>query len=54
MATPYCGVYYFDSENVVCVTIRERDSMKNVEYEPGNIRFPIDKLNEFFSDKFDF
>ena len=54
IGTPYCVVYDFDSENDGCVTIRERDSMKNVEYEPGNIRFPIDKLNEFFSDKFDF
>lgn len=54
IGTPYCVVYDFDSENDGCVTIRERDSMKNVEYEPGNIRFPIDKLDEFFSDKFDF
>ena len=54
IGTPYCVVYDFDSENDGCVTIRERDSMKNVEYEPGNIRFPIDKLEEFFSDKFDF
>ena len=46
--------YDFESEEDGCVTIRERDSMKNVEYEPGNIRFPIDKLDEFFSDKFDF
>ena len=54
IGTPYCVVYDFDSETDGCVTIRERDSMKNVEYEPGNIRFPIDKLDEFFSDKFDF
>jgi glycyl-tRNA synthetase len=48
IGTPYCVVYDFDSETDGCVTIRERDSMKNVEYEPGNIRFPIDKLEEFF------
>ena len=54
IGTPYCVVYDFDSQTDGCVTIRERDSMKNVEYEPGNIRFPIDKLDEFFSDKFDF
>jgi len=54
IGTPYCVVYDFDSENDNCVTIRERDSMKNVEYEPGNIRFPIDKLEEFFEGKFDF
>ena len=54
VGTPYCVVYDFDSETDGCVTIRERDSMKNVEYEPGNIRFPIDKLEEFFADKFDF
>ncbi len=54
IGTPYCVVYDFDSENDNCVTIRERDSMKNVEYEPGNVRFPIDKLNEFFEGKFDF
>ena len=54
IGTPYCVVYDFDSENDGCVTIRERDSMKNVEYEPDNIRFPIEKLDEFFGDKFDF
>ena len=54
IGTPYCVVYDFDSENDNCVTIRERDSMKNVEYEPGNIRFPIDKVAEFFEGKFDF
>ena len=54
IGTPYCVVYDFDSENDNCVTIRERDTMANVEYEPGNVRFPIDKLDEFFSGKFDF
>ena len=54
IGTPYCVVYDFDSETDNCVTIRERDSMKNIEYEPGNIRFPIDRLEEFFEGKFDF
>ena len=54
IGTPYCVVYDFDSENDNCVTIRERDTMANVEYEPGNVRFPIDKLDEFFEGKFDF
>ncbi|MCQ2505516.1 MAG: glycine--tRNA ligase, partial [Saccharofermentans sp.] len=54
IGTPYCVVYDFDSENDNCVTIRERDTMANIEYEPGNIRFPIDKLEEFFAGKFDF
>ena len=54
IGTPYCVVYDFDSENDNCVTIRERDTMANVEYEPGNVRFPIDKLDEFFNGKFDF
>ncbi len=54
IGTPYCVVYDFDSKEDGCVTIRERDTMKNVEYEPGNIRFPIEKLDEFFNGKFDF
>ena len=54
IGTPYCVVYDFDSENDNCVTIRERDTMANVEYEPGNVRFPIDKLGEFFEGKFEF
>ena len=54
IGTPYCVVYDFDSENDGCVTIRERDTMKNVEFEPGNVRFPIDKLGEFFEGKFEF
>jgi len=54
IGTPYCVVYDFDSEEDGCVTIRERDTMKNIEFEPGNIRFPIDKLDEFFNGKFDF
>lgn len=52
IGTPFCVVYDFDSENDGCIEIRERDSMKKIEYEPGNVRFPIEKLTEFFSDKF--
>ncbi len=54
IGTPYCVVYDFDSEEDHCVEIRERDSMAKVEYSPGNVRFPIDKLDEFFAGKFDF
>ncbi|HOO61365.1 MAG TPA: glycine--tRNA ligase [Bacillota bacterium] len=54
IGTPYCVVYDFDSENDGCVEIRERDSMKKVEYAPGNVRFPIAALGEFFKGKFDF
>ena len=54
IGTPYCVVYDFDSEIDGCVEIRERDSMKKVEYEPGNVRFPITGLTGYFSDKFSF
>lgn len=54
IGTPYCVVYDFESENDGCVEIRERDTMAKLEYEPGNVRFPIDKLEEFFEGKFDF
>ncbi len=54
IGTPYCVVYDFESENDGCVEIRLRDSMLKVEYEPGNVRFPIDRLREYFADKFSF
>jgi len=54
IGTPYCVVYDFESENDGCVEIRERDSMLKVEYEPGNVRFPIERLREYFADKFSF
>ncbi len=54
IGTPFCVVYDFDSENDGCVEIRERDSMNKIEYEPGNVRFPVEKLREFFADKFVF
>ena len=46
IGTPYCITYDFDSDTDNQVTIRERDSMEQV-------RIPIDKLNEYFLDKFD-
>lgn len=54
IGTPYCVVYDFDSETDGCVEIRERDTMNKIEYQPGNVRFPIDSLDEFFKDKFTF
>jgi glycyl-tRNA synthetase len=47
IGTPYCVTYDFDSQEDKCVTIRERDSMKQ-------IRISIDQLSEFFCDKFKF
>ena len=54
IGTPFCVVYDFESENDGCVEIRERDSMRKIEYEPGNVRFPIGELERFFADKFSF
>ncbi len=47
IGTPFCITYDFDSETDGAVTIRDRDSMEQV-------RIPIEKLSEYFSDKFDF
>ncbi len=47
IGTPYCITYDFDSLTDQSVTIRERDSM-------AQIRLPIDKLEEYFADKFVF
>jgi len=46
IGTPYCVTFDFDSVEDKQVTIRERDSMNQV-------RIPIEKLKEYFSDKFD-
>lgn len=54
IGTPYCVVYDFESENDNCVEIRLRDTMKKVEFAPGNVRYPITELKNFFSDKFMF
>ncbi len=47
IGTPFCITYDFQSEEDKAVTIRERDSMNQV-------RVPIDELDKYFSDKFDF
>ena len=47
IGTPFCITYDFDSEEDHQVTVRFRDSMEQV-------RVPIDELDKFFSDKFDF
>ena len=47
IGTPFCVTYDFDSETDGCVTIRFRDSMEQE-------RVPIDGLEAWFADKFDF
>ena len=47
IGTPFCITYDFDSEEDHAVTIRERDSMEQV-------RIPIDELESYFADKFQF
>ena len=47
IGTPFCVTYDFDSETDGCVTVRFRDSMEQE-------RVPIDRLEAWFADKFDF
>ena len=47
IGTPFCVTYDFDSETDGCVTVRFRDSMEQE-------RVPIDGLEAWFADKFDF
>ena len=47
IGTPFCVTYDFDSETDNCVTVRFRDTMEQE-------RIAIDKLDEFFRDKFIF
>ena len=47
IGTPFCVTYDFDSETDNCVTVRFRDTMEQE-------RIAIDKLDEFFRDKFTF
>ena len=47
IGTPFCLTYDFDSENDNCVTVRDRDSMKQE-------RVSIDKLVDYISEKIDF
>ena len=44
IGTPYCVTYDFDSEEDHAVTVRDRDSMEQV-------RIPIDKLKDYFTEK---
>ncbi|MFA6308720.1 MAG: glycine--tRNA ligase [Clostridia bacterium] len=47
IGTPFCVTFDFDSLEDSAVTVRERDSMKQV-------RIKTDELSSYFSDKFDF
>jgi glycyl-tRNA synthetase len=47
IGTPFCVTFDFDSLEDSCVTVRDRDSMKQE-------RIPIAGLNAYFEDKFDF
>ena len=47
IGTPFCVTYDFDSIDDGCVTVRDRDTMKQE-------RIAIDKLNEYISDKIKF
>jgi len=47
IGTPFCITFDFDSLEDKCVTVRERDTMKQV-------RIPIDALLDYFTGKFDF
>lgn len=47
IGTPMCVTYDFDSETDGCVTVRDRDTMKQV-------RLPIDELTAFIEKKLEF
>jgi glycyl-tRNA synthetase len=47
IGTPFCITYDFDSEEDHAVTVRDRDTMKQV-------RIPVDELEKYFEDKFEF
>ncbi len=47
IGTPYCVTFDFDSLEDGAVTVRERDSMEQV-------RLPIEGLDDYFADKFEF
>ena len=47
IGTPYCVTYDFDSETDNCVTVRDRDSMKQE-------RIAISELDAYFADRFTF
>ena len=47
IGTPLCITYDFDTENDHCVTVRDRDTMKQV-------RIPIDEVAAFIQEKIAF
>lgn len=47
IGTPFCITYDFESEKDNAVTVRDRDSMEQV-------RIPVEKLKNYFEDKFRF
>ena len=47
IGTPFCVTYDFDSLEKGTVTVRDRDTMEQVT-------LPIDGLDAYFADKFDF
>ncbi len=47
IGTPYCITYDFDSQNDNCVTVRDRDTMKQV-------RIPISEVEDYIAKKIEF
>ena len=47
IGTPVCITYDFESENDGCVTVRDRDSMKQERIPVGKLKAYIDKLIDF-------
>ena len=47
IGTPVCITYDFESENDGCVTVRDRDSMKQERIPVGELKAYIDKLIDF-------
>ena len=47
IGTPYCITVDFETENDNCVTVRDRDTMKQ-------IRIKIDELEKFIEEKIKF
>ncbi|MDD2393731.1 MAG: glycine--tRNA ligase [Eubacteriales bacterium] len=47
IGTPYCVTYDFDSVEDGCVTVRDRDTMKQE-------RIPVIELKDYFNDRFNF
>ena len=47
IGTPFCVTYDFDSKEDGCVTVRDRDTMKQV-------RIPVTELEAYIADKIKF